>query len=297
MSAEPLNLSPLSRFRDRVVAYVRTFAEEKLPQRGGQFQMESAERQGAALGSFADFIKGVPRDDPRIFQLSLAPHFRAGARAWKADEPFEPSDRQLRILFALGQVRDQAGPEAVFLDFISAGIRDALVEHGELHGKMRQALGEAESARKTAEARADELAGVEAETDRLRGELEASRAEIAELAETRKTLEAFLAAGDSGSRRKALADETGIYETLSGGRLGLEIGFADAEGKRRWRKLPAGASVEDARALRKQLAGQPHDPEHDGDGGEDTAEASQGAGDGDGDQQTTTAPPAAGEGA
>lgn len=297
MSAEPLNLSPLSRFRDRVVAYIRTFAEEKLPQRGGQFQMESAERQRAALGSFADFIKGVPKDDPRIFQLSLASHFRAGAEAWKADETFEPSERQLRILFSLGQSPGQAGPEAVFLDFISAGIRDALVEHGKRYGDMSRAVEAAEAAQAAAERRADELAGVEAEADRLRGELEASRAEVAELTDTRKTLEAFLTAGDSGSRRKAIAGETGIYETLRGGRLGLEIGYADSEQKQRWRRLPAGTSIEDARALRKQLAGQPHDPERDGDVDEDAAaEASQDAGDGDGDQPTKPEPVAAGKG-
>lgn len=304
MAADALNLSPLSRFRSSVVAYIGSVIEE-LPKGDPARQVvaEAHKDRSAALGAFRDHIAALPKDDPRLFQLSLASRYGVGARPWGDREPFEPTAGQERILLAQGRWSGRpVGHERVFLDLISAGLRDVLAEYHQRHGKMAAAVEEAEAAREAAEARVATLTEAEADAARLRAELDAARAELGELTATCETLRGFLAAEGRGRRSKAIEGEPGIRETLHAGRLGLEVVFRDDQGKQRRQDLPAGSSLEDARALRKRLDGKPYQPPAADDDTATASEASQGdrhprgrGGRTVGDQQPE--PVAAGEGA
>lgn len=297
-----LNLTPTSRFKSRLVNYIRVFVRDKVPKCGPDQPIRQVTSEGriAALNALADYIASVPAEDPRLFQLAQVARSLPGVEAWRQGEQFEPTVTQSKMLYALGSrgPTNAIAPEDTFSELVSAGIADMAALH-------RAGYAEAEENRKAAVKRAEEaeakvaplaqaeadLAAERAKAERLQGHVDRLQTQVADL-------EGFIG-GEGGSKPRRVhvgggAENVGIYRAVVDGAPVLEVGYPDSEGKQRWKRLAPDASIEQARRLRARLAGQPHDPEHGGHTDEEADEASQGAGTGDDDQQTTTEPVAAG---
>jgi hypothetical protein len=288
------------RFQRSLVAWIRKFVEE-LPRgdNARQIEAERFQRQSAALDALASFIGEQEVADPRLFLLAEVAGAQPGEKGWIHHKSFNPTRSQSRIFFGLG-LGAPVAPETAFIRLVSAGLADTLRDHNIAHQRLEAQRRDADAARQEAEAKVAPLAEAEAERDRLSARLEAAGAQIATLQRRAADLEGFVvaAADTDGPRRVKVEGETGIYQAPSREHgLLYEIGYPDAEGKQRWKRLGPDASLEEARQVRERLAGQPHDPEQGGDTDDDeaaTAEASQGdPGVGDGDQQTTEAEPVA----
>jgi hypothetical protein len=279
-------LRPNSRFKSQLVAYIRDFAREAAasakPQSVASWTIEN---RVAALHALADYIASVPTEDPRLFQAAQVAQSIPGVR-WAGREPFEPTVTQSYILFSLGDAARRGNtlaPEQTFSDLLSAGIADI----GALH---RTHAAEFERKCRAATKRAEEAEAKVAPHEQLEADLVAAseksatlQAEIDRVQKQLADLEGFTRSNPRRVHVGGGEENKGIYRSELNGTPVFEIGFTDAEGRQRWRRLDPDASVEDARGLRKRLAGQPYrDPEHGGDG--------DGTADQVGDEQQTTEP-------
>ncbi len=294
------------KFKNSLVGWIRRFVEG-LPRGSNarQIEGENFTKKSAALDALAGFIGELPIEDPRLFALAKVAANQPDKPGWSGRQDFEPTLSQRRLFYQQG-LGAPIAPETTLMHLVLAGLHDTLAAHTRARQQLENESKQADVARTAAEAKVEPLAEVEAERTRLTGKLDAAQQQIAKLQERAVDLEGFLvASGDNGAaRRQKVEGQTGIYQALSR-EYGLvyEIGYNDAEGKQRWRRLDPDASIEAARRLRRQLAGQPHEPDPadvDGSGDDaaedvlsgdaDPAEASQDAG----DQETTPEPVAAG---
>ena len=241
-----------------------TFIRDKAQAQNAAFGRASAagERaQIAALFSLADYLSGIDAFDPRMVALSdvnaeFAERRNEGSEGF---DRFTPSDRQMRLLARIATNGPPPAPAQTVAELIAAGVRDLAETVRENTAQLRQQAQRAKREVETAQAEAARKGTDAAELEAARSEVEALREEVEEAEETIAELRAYLGKDEppAPTRRTKIDGETGIYEAATAdGETVLEINFQDAEGKTRWRRLP-GASLEEARKLRAQLAGKP----------------------------------------
>jgi seryl-tRNA synthetase len=150
-------------------------------------------------------------------------------------------------------------------EFVAAGVADTIEL---LNGRV----GEADREREKAEAELKEFSERAQRCDAAEAELSQARQEIEETSQKCRELEANLEYLESRysnridaapaepkpkkPRRTRVEDEEGVYfRETPDGRV-FEIGYADSERKQRWKTV--GPDLDEAVALRKELAGKPH---------------------------------------
>jgi hypothetical protein len=281
-----------ARFRTSLVNHIdRVIAELPPGDNARQIEAMATEQRTAALTALRNHVSQIEFEDARLFQLSEVARSAPGVSGWAHRQDFQPSVTQRQILGALGRGGEVKDLDRVIGLLISGGVADVLRGHAQHHADMTARVAEAAEARKAAERRAEPLAQTQADLAAAQRRTANLEDELALRERQLSDAQAFLAApGSDRPRRVHVTGETGIYTGLVDGETRFEVGYPDDQGKQRWKRLGSGASIEEARQLRRRLAGEPHNPDDDDAAG---AEASQGAGDADGDQETTTEPAAA----
>lgn len=294
-----LSLRPNSRFKARLVAFIRELAEAELPGKDRQASREHAERRASAQNALAGYINAIPVEDSRLFLLAEVARSLPQMRAWRTSgEPFAPTVTQSRILFALGTSSVAVvDPDATFSELVTAGVADMAALYMVRHRESENAREAAEERAREAEAKVAPLAQVEGELTAERAKSERLQAAVDRLQARASELEGFVGAENGPKPRRVHvgggSENVGVYRSFSEGVPILEVGYPDAEGKQRWRRLGPDASIEDARRERSRLAGQPHDPEHNSDPTDEEIIAAEAASQGDGDTKTTNPEPVA----
>lgn len=266
MPVAPTQIVPGVTFRNSVVACIRAQAERAPTILG---KGPTVNRHIAALNALADHVTGLDAEDQGLVALWQLARAWPDGRDISLDE-FIPSERQGRLLHILGTSLPPPPTVAVWAELVTAAVIDFAdierADRGKLAGKLRKATEEVERLeRETADA-----AEVRAECDSLRRQLdtaERKRADAeAKLAEFQRYAEsgAFAepdenpqaAVNKARRQRRKVEGEVGLYElTKASGETVIEVSFRDAEGVSRFRRLPAGTTIAQAREARERLSG------------------------------------------
>jgi hypothetical protein len=278
-----------ARFRTSFVNHIdRVIAELPPGDNARQIEAMMTEQRTGALTALRNHLSQVEIEDARLFQLAEVARSAPGVSGWAHRQDFQPSVTQRQILGALGRGGEVKDLDRVIGLMISGGVADVLRAHAERYADMERRISEANAGRREAEQKAEPLAQTQADLATAQRRIANLEDEVALRERQLSDAQAFVTGpGSERPRRVHVTGETGIYTTVVDGETRYEIGYSDAEGKQRWRRLGPDESVEEARQLRRRLAGQSHKSDRADD---DTAAA----GDGDDDKQTTTEPVAAG---
>lgn len=267
MPVAPTQIVPGVTFRNSVVACIRAQAE-RAPKILGKGATVS--RHIAALNALADYVTGLDAEDQGLVALWQL------ARSWPDDrdislDRFVPSERQGRLLHILGTSLPPPPTVAVWAELVTAAVIDfAEIERdnrGKLAGKLRKATEEVDRLeRETADAaeirdERDELRRQLDTAERKRADAEAKLDEFQRYAESGAfaepdTTTPQAALNKARRERRKIEGEVGLYElTKASGETVIEVSFRDAEGTSRFRRLPAGTRIEQARETRERLSG------------------------------------------
>jgi hypothetical protein len=232
----------------------------------GEARKAEGERAGwekkhaAALRMLDDYIAGLGPEDQRLYtleQLNIASH---GNR-----HSFEPGEQQKRILGIIGTSEAPPPPSATLDELVMAGVTDHLEHVRKTAANAGELAQKLEATQEKLDGERNKRAAVEAVVEEARIEAEASAEELRQAQERNEYLEQVLGNGEVARRRERtkqrrtkVEGETGIYTVPSEGGEVFEIGWSDAEGKKRWRILSPDASIVEARELRAELSGKPH---------------------------------------
>ena len=244
-------------------ASLRDAIQAKADRQEAAFGPSSAaieKRQIAALRAVADFLAGADLYDRHMVILGDVSGELAELRGEGAEgrDRFTPTEMQDQLLSWLGSAIAPPPPERTVEELCAAGVRDLANALREKGGEFRAEVHAAEAEATKARAEAAQMAANAAELPAARSEAEGLREELAEAEETIAEFRGFLGkpAPAPAARRIKVEGEAGVYEAETADGPVLEINFPDDQGKTRWRRLP-GASLEQARELRAELAGKP----------------------------------------
>ncbi len=175
-------------------------------------------------------------------------------------DTWEPGSLQSDLLGRLGTQGPAPQADTTLNELVAAGVSD-LAEHAA--GVQAKAF----SQRDTALAESDQLREQAERVPQLVEQLEEAQAQVNSLTSDNQELEgkvAYLrehfqakveATPSKKARRTKVEGEKGVYfNDTSEGRV-YEIGYPDDEGKQRWKTV--GPDLEEAIALRRELAGKP----------------------------------------
>jgi hypothetical protein len=247
--------------------------------------------QEVALGNLRDYVAALGCDDQALVTLAATARAWPGRGSWLGGgEPFEPTEGQRQLLQRIGTPRlgDAPTPEIAWRGLVAAGVIDFVKFGAKQVAEANEKAAAAERKAADLERVVAEQSEVGAQREKLQRQLEAAKGRVADLEEIVADQRELLGTEDgklpvdqgeeSGSsgdaeqsepakptaprrRRAALKGEEGIYESDTASGTVFEIRYPDDQGEHHWRRLPPETTLEEARALRAELAGKPHTDE------------------------------------
>jgi hypothetical protein len=226
-------------------------------------------RHVSSLNLLADHVAGLGHDDPLLY---LAWELMRASSEDIDRESFEPSEGQARFLMKLGTEIPSPPSSTVeaFAELVGTGATDFFETERAGREQLRGKLGKAEGRVARLEREAADAAEVRVERDELRRQLENAERDRAEAEAKLAEFLDYAAAGafaEPGTRtrsalnkarrqRRKIEGEVGLYElTKADGEMVFEVSFRDSDGDGRWRRLPAGTTLKQAREARERLSG------------------------------------------
>jgi hypothetical protein len=242
---------------------VRRHIEEKAKITGEAVSAVHGGRQVAALRGLAELIGATSSEDQHMVILHATA--KATGRYSDAKAKFEPSPRQKTLLARIGQLQDTPSASVSLEELCSGGVADWVDLQGQRNSETSARLQEAAEQIRELEARVadlDEKAKGRADAERKLASAEHERDHANKLVDE---LRERLGAREPDEkpdkpRRVSLQKETGdprhigIYFSEIDGERIYEIGYADEDGRRRWKTI--GPDLEEAIALRRELTEQ-----------------------------------------